>query len=295
MRYKQRTKRLGIPVPGYDDRILPEMELKKYAIIEGMLLAGLRGAVNSVFAEGDMSVRRKEDGKYGVVMSAIGSKPCCTGTVGGAYFEAPSSVSWDGLDDGTTYFLYLRGSAKTFEDPSEVRPIASPRRLLDGVSVLVAKVDLRGDKPALERDPDGKVNARDLSAHVAASENPHGETVSQDGLAVRKRLALDPEAVLEIGPASVPARALAEAMSRRSLRTSRFVTGGPAGKVVEVDGKVAFAAVSRESGGEMGAASAGEVAVGYFGSDEAVRKPEQFVVRNSGEAGVAMRALVVLE
>ena len=213
MNYKQKTKRLGLPVVGYDDPIWPELELKKYQIIESMLLAGLKGAVNAVFDEGDMTVKKGDDGKFSVVLSATGAHPSATGSSGGAYFEAPSSVVWDGLDDGYSYFLYLKGSRRTFEEPSDVRPVSSTRRMPDSTSVLMARVDLKGGVSFLDRYPEGKVNARDLAAHVTDSENPHGEAVVQDGIMVRKKIVIDPDAMLEIGSVSVPASVLAKLLS----------------------------------------------------------------------------------
>ena len=294
--YKQRTRRLGIPVVDYDDRIMPELELKKYQIIENMLLAGLRGAVNSVFDEGDMNVARGEDGKWRVTLSATGANSSATGTVGGAYFEAPSSVAWEGLEDGCSYFLYLRGTSKTFESPSEVRAVVSPRRLLDGASVLLARVDLAGDKGELDRDPDGKLHARDVARHVTEQENPHGERVVQDDAMVRRTLAFGKDAKVafesESGPVEVPASALAEAAGR-TRRVVDFVSAGPAGAVLEGGGKVAFVSVSRRVVGEPGwGCKAGEVAVGYFGEDPEAERPDQFVVRNSMDEGIPMRAIV---
>jgi len=215
MKYKQKTRRLGIPVVGYDDCILPEMELKKYQIIESMLLAGLKGAVNAIFNEGDMTVRKGENGKFSVILSATGAHPSATGSSGGAYFEAPSSVVWDGLDDGYSYFLYLKGSQKTFEEPSEVRPVSSPRRMYDNTSVLIARVDLKGETPFLDRYPEGKISARDLAAHVTDTENPHGEILMQDVVVVRKKIVIDPDAFLEIGSVSIPASALVELLTKK--------------------------------------------------------------------------------
>lgn len=294
MKYKQKTRRLGIPVVGYNDVIRPEMELKKYQIIESMLLAGLRGAVNAVFEEGDATIRKREDGSFSVLMSATGARPSCTGSVGGAYFEAPSSVSWEGLEEGRSYFLYLRGSQKTFEDPADVRTIAAERRLQDSVSVLIARVDLGGDKPSLDRYPDGKVNARDLAAHVVDSENPHGESMVQDRLVVKKRISIDPLAVFEIGSVNMEAGVLVEMMSKNRSAVLDFKTGGGEGVVLDAGGKVSFVSVSRLATGKLTKALVGEVAVGYFGKDSKAATEGQFVVRNSGDVGVDMRALVVL-
>lgn len=299
MRYKQRTKALGIPVPGYRDRIWPELELQKFQIIENMLLAGMRGELNAVFDEGQMVLRRGENGKYRVVLSANGASPSVHGTVGGAYFIASSTVAWEDLDDGTTYFLYLRGSPETFSDPSAVRPIASERRLLDKGSVLMAIVDLRADKPSMDRNPDGKVNARDLIRHVQDYDNPHGYKAIQDELLVRKALVFESDATIEVGeePGAVviPAKQIAEAlqaMTRTTRKVVDFVTAGPEGIVLEGGGRVTFVLVSRRSEGTI-SGEAGEVAVGYFGSDSQASRPDQFVVRNTGASGIQMRALVI--
>ena len=218
MNYKQRTKCLGIPVVGYGDKILPELELKKYQIIENMLMAGIRGELNAVFDEGQMVVRRGENGKYVVVLSANGVSPSVHGTVGGAYFLAPSTVSWEDLNDGTTYFLYLRGSPKTFSDPSMVRPIASERRLMDKGSVLMAVVDLRADNPVLERNPDGKVNARDILKHIKDYDNPHGYKAIQDELLVRKSIVFDADTTIEVrsdtGSVTISAKQLVDAIQK---------------------------------------------------------------------------------
>jgi len=254
--------------------------------------------VNAVFDEGDMGVRRSEDGTYKVLLSATGAHPSAEGTVGGAYFKAPSSVAWEGLQDGTTCFLYLRGSPKTFSDQQDVRPVSSPRRLSDQGVVLLAKVELRGDASVLDREPDGKTSSRDFERHLTDWDNPHGTKASQDELMVSKVLRLGSDAVLEVGPDDAPARIPASALAA-ATRTSRkvvdFVTGGPLGTVLEGGGAVSFVVVSRCCSGPMniGVDEVGEVAVGYHGSDMSVSRPDQFAVRNSGAVGIPMRALVV--
>lgn len=297
-KYKNRTKLLGIPVPGYGDAIWPELELQKYQLIENMLMAGLRGAVNSVFDEGDMAVRQVENGTYRVTLSATGNHSSAEGTVGGAYFKAPTSVVWEGLKDGTTYFLYLKGSPKTFADQQDVRPVSSPRRLLDKVSVLVAKVELNGDSSVVDRSPDGKMHARDFENHVMDWDNPHGMKVSQDELMVSKVLHLGKDAVIEVGPddatVRIPASVLA-AVTRTSRKVIDFVTGGSLGTMLEGGGVVSFVAVSRICLGPLnvGVDEVGEIAIGYHGSDMSVSRPDQFVVRNSGAVGIPMKALVI--
>lgn len=296
MEYKQRTSKLGIPVPGYGDKILPEMELKRFQLLENMLLAAMRGNVNSVFEEGSFTVTKGEDGSYKVLLSATGLSACATGNVGGAYFDAPSSVSWEGLKDGFSYFLYIRGSFKTFLEPSDVRTVSSLRRLTDSVSVLMAKVDLTGSVAVLDRMPDGKVNARDVAKHVEDWDNPHGSRVVQDEILVKKILALEADAEICFGEEKMPVATMVAAlaaMGRTSRKVLDFLSAGRDGIVLDGGGKVSFVSVSRVATGEMGGAKTGEVEVGYFGTDSKVSRPDLFVVRNDGDAGVKMRALVI--
>ena len=197
-KYKQRTKMFGIPVPGYNDTIWPEMEIQKYQIIENLLMAAMKGVVSGVFDEGDMVLKKGKDGLYSVALAATGQHPSVRGMTGGAYFEAPSSVVWDRLEDGKTYYLYVKGSTKTFLEPSDVRPIAHPRRMLDNSAVLIAKVVLNGGKSRLDRSPDGKIHSRDMNQHVADNDNPHGTKVIQDEIMVKNRLVLDDQSILEL-------------------------------------------------------------------------------------------------
>jgi hypothetical protein len=306
--YKQKTKLLGIPVIDYGDKLRPELEMLKYTIIENMLVAGLRGAASAVFDEGDMNIVRGEDGKYRVTLAVTGDSPSATGTVGGAYFAARSSVSWEGLEEGSSYFLYIKGTPKTFLEPSEVRTVASPRRLLDKGSVLVARVDLQGDRPSLDRSPDGKAHAKDVVRHVLGQANPHGEKLVQDKLLVKKTMAFDNAVVLEFGADGGPVRfkaneivAALKGIAGRTRKVVDFASAGPKGVVLSGGGRVSFVAVSRRSKGKPDAVPSewskktGEVFVGYFGEDAAAKSSDQFVVRNDGEAGAPMRALVFCE
>ena len=54
MTYKQKTPHLGIPVVGNRDRISPDVEMRKYTIIENMLIAGTQGLTEVVFDDGEI-------------------------------------------------------------------------------------------------------------------------------------------------------------------------------------------------------------------------------------------------
>jgi hypothetical protein len=294
--YKNATRFFGIPVPGWDDGIWPELELLKWQMVENLIMAAMRGNVNAVFREGDIRIRKDSDETYSVKLSATGNEPSCQGAVGGAYFDAPSSLVWKGLQDGLAYYLYVKGSENTFQDARDVIAVSSVVRLQTKYATLVAKADLTGDNPSVDRYPPGKVNARDLAQHVLDFDNPHGDKLAQDELLVRNHIAIGDgnDADLEIDVNGkvehFPASRLASVLKTETFFAD-FVTGSE-GTVIEVNGKVLFANAVRTNPKDKGT---GEVMIGFFGNDDRVKSPNQIVVWNSGEAGVAMRAMIVCE
>jgi hypothetical protein len=212
--------------------------------------------------------------------------------IGGAYFDAPSQLEWNDLWAGRQYFLYLIGSPKTIVEPSFVRTISSEFEKKDIMksAILVATADLRGETPTLDRYPDGKLYARDLARHVSDSENPHGESMVQDELIIRKNLVLDAQngAGLTIrtaeGSATLPAISLVP-------KAMECVSGGLKGISLSAGGKVGFVMVSREKGGEN-ALVLGETYIGYYGVDASVENESSFIVYNTGDTQIPLRVII---
>ena len=295
--YKQHTKHFDIPVPGWNDSLWPELELKKWQMVENMLMSAMRGNVNAVFNEGDLRLRQEADGTYTVTLSAVSASSAVKGTVGGAFFDIPSTVAWKGLQVGFPYYLYIKGSAKTFQDEESVEPVASQTRLATQYVTLIAKADLTAENPSIDRYPPGKVNARDLAQHVLDFENPHGEKMVQDELLVNKRLAIGDgnDAVLELDvngeTNSFPVSKLVTALST-SRTIVDFTSNGKTGVVLSGNGRVLFASVSRTDKSDR---VLGEVTVGYFGIDPDVQLPDQVIVYNTEYIGVTMRAMLICQ
>jgi len=292
--YKQATKYFGIPVPGYKDGIWPELELLKWQIVENMLMAAMRGNVNAVFREGNMQIRKDADGTFSVLLTAGGNEPSIQGCVAGAYFDPDNSVIWSGLVAGDSYYLYIKGSEETFQNARSVAPVASSTRLTTRYVTLVAKVNLTGDQYTIDRNPPGKVNARDLAQHVLDYDNPHGEKLTQDELLIRRRLALGDEgdADLEIGDRHFPSSRLADVLANRN-EVVDFESGGQTGTEITGKGKIVFANAVRVGGSHGG--TVGEISIGFYGDDPSVNSSNQIIVRNSGDAGIMMRAIILSE
>ena len=294
--YKQATKHFGIPVPGWKDGIWPELELLKWQMVENMLMAAMRGNVNAVFREGSFQIRKETDGTYSVLLTSTGNEPSIQGAVGGAYFDPNQSVIWPGLEAGSAYYLYVKGSENTFQDETAVVPIASTTRMTTKYVTLIAKADLTGDKYEIDRNPPGKLNARDLAQHVLDFDNPHGEKLTQNELLVRNHLAIGDEndADLEIDVNGkehhFSASRLASVLSTKT-EVVDFVSGGLAGTVITTTGKVLFANTVRTGNG----GTVGEVSIGFYGIDPTVESPDHIIVRNEGDIGISMRAMIISE
>jgi hypothetical protein len=295
--YKQKTKYFQMPVPGWKDKIWPELELQKWQMVENLILAAMRGNVNAVFREGDMRIKQDSSGRYFVRLSATGNEPSLHGAVGGAYFEAPSSITWTGLEEGRSYYLYVKGTTKTFLDASDISTVASVIRLSNPNVTMVAKVDLTTDPMTIDRNPPGKVNARDLAQHVLDYDNPHGSKLSQDELLVRDHLVVGDgnDADLELDVNGVishfPVSRLVSVLTK-TRTVVNFVSSGSSGTILTASGKVVFANVVRTA---YDTRLIGEVSVGFYGESSQVKLPNQIVVWNSGDAGIPMKAMIECE
>ena len=284
-KYRHRTPGLGLPVPGFGHGLLPSVEMRKWMVVENLLMAAMRGMESCVFKEGSLTVQ-KTDESYDAVMAISKGGKSLTGIAGGAYFECRGKVKWEGLKKGSKYFLYIVANARTFEDPRKVRMVASKYRKPVS-SALVAVVDLKGDKPAVDMEPEGKLTPQMLEKHMAVSRNPHGKLMLQDELAVKKLAVVESLEVDESGPISK--EGLREAASI-SWQTQRIRTKGTNGVVVKFSGVVRNAMASLEAKPDVG----GDVWFGYHGFDEAAESDKEVVVY-SKDYDVTLRVSALCE
>jgi hypothetical protein len=293
MSYRQKTPHFNIPVVGFGDRISPDQELRKYTIIENMLIAGTQGLTEVVFDDGDYHLD-KDGESYTVNVRAGGTYPSIHGIVGGFYFRAPPKVVWSGLKPNRLYYLYIRGTVSMPHQNSDVRAVSSTYALGKG-ALLVAMVDLREETPFVESNPDGKVYSQDVARHASDTSNPHGRRLEQDELVIKNVLALGEDAQIEVAGSLIPIATFAETVASLAGRRTEvidFESGGTAGAVVRASSKVFSVQVHRRVS-EAFDDSVGEIGIGYHGEDETADEEQEFVVYNTGAEGIPMRALVV--
>lgn len=278
MSYKNRTPYFGIPFPSSGQGIYESEERRKYTIIENMLIAGVQGLSDVVYDDGQYSLGIDADVAT-VSLQASFSYPSAEGLAGKAYFKARKEIKWEGMKRGGCYFLYIRPTTKTFEDPSDIRLVVSNRVLPPG-AVLMATLDWTGESPILNSEPDGKVYSGDIAKHASDSVNPHGQNLEQDNLIVNEKLIVRGDLILQ------------SSIIGKKLVYMDIKSGGPKGVIVTTPDVVwhvvAQRLVSDSFDGEVG-----DIGIGYFGSNSAVDKPEEFILYNSRDIGIPLRCLVI--
>lgn len=290
MKYRQSTPLLSIPVVGYNDSIMPEIEMRKYRIIENMLLAGMGGVSEVVFDDGTYSLESDGD-TYTVGVHAGGTFPSMHGIVDGCYFRAALRVAWEKLKQGRLYYLYVRVTPKTSYDSSAIRLVSSTTKLGHG-ALLMAVVDLREDVGSIDSNPPDKCYAQDVAVHASQSDNPHGAQMSQDSLNVCKSLSIEKDAVVRVGGNEVSADAFSSgiaSLAGHKTEVIDFSSGGPSGVTVQASQRVLYAMVQSTSAGD----NVGQISMGYFHHDDNVDTDKEFAVYNDGEEGAPMKALAI--
>lgn len=292
--YKGKTPYLNIPVVQFGDKINPDMEMRKYTIIENMLIAGTQGVKEVVFDEGSYSL--DEDGDVFVVSLRAGSThPSIHGMVSGFYFKGASTLKWESLIPGNFYYLYIRPTPNTPHENSAIRTVASKIKF-DAGSLLVGTVDLRNNLAELDTNPDGKIYSGDIARHAADSFNPHGTTLTQEILKITKSLVIDEFASVEVGGSELSGGdfvAAVATLTGKRVEVIDFVSGGVSGVPLKASGKIVNVQVHRRIVGTVQLNKIGEVGIGYFGEDNNVDSESECMIYNSHVDGIPMRALVI--
>ena len=294
MTYQGRTQFYGIPVPGKGEKISSAEEMRKANIIENQLIAGTKGILCCVFEDGEYTVELAEDGeKYNAHLFGTGDNKALIAIVNGGLVVASDSVTWEGLRPRRVYHLYVQWTEQLYADETAFVPQAynTTRDPLVTTLLYLAKVDLTGDTPVIEREPDGKLYSGSIEYHVQDDTNPHGSVQWQEKMVILKELAFERGS----GDDRVLVPVITERNAGEFQKITTVVDGDSAGLVgvdVAIDGanEILFAVVSQRYTGTMN--FLGNVSVGYYGQDEKVRSRDAVRVYNDGEVGVPIRVMV---
>ena len=343
MSYGKRTEVFGIPIPCRKDKIEEIEETKRMNIIENQLLAASKGVKCAVFEEGIFETKDNNDGTCSVNLYNNGTICALCGMVGGGYVEAKESIVWDNLKKGGIYYLYVTSTIDLFENESAFRVLSSLSQKTNSSAVLLmAILDLSNGKMELNTNPDGKIYGSDIASHTNDKTNPHGESVFQDNLTIRKHLSIDigeddslKEAAITVDDKRTgkPTIESKNEMVLKDKRTSVLLSddtnttlvtsnqtiigaineafesnvymfdtdsGGAGGILITVPNAKQIVSAEAHLIAEVvkGASkynfpNIGQIAVGYYGSDDNVPDKASLKLYNNGDIGIKIRIRIL--
>ena len=280
---------MGIPVADWGQRINPDIELRKYTIIENMLIAGTQGISEAIFNDGAFTIQEDGETHFNVRLDSMRRNPSAQGLVEGFYFNAGPYITWEGLKKGRFYYLYIRATHNLPHNPQAIRVVSSKKRIHNH-AVLLATVDLTAESPSIDTHPEGKIYTLDVTRHVNDNNNPHGMHLVQQDVTINGILRLSEDARIEFDGKD----GFLNEVSQNHLERLEFESGGKEGVVMQCSGKVNHVDIQRIVKGDF-SGNLGEIGIGYHGIDENIDSANEFAVYNDGEIGLPLRASIKID
>lgn len=191
MAYSGQTPIYQIPYVFLGDLIDPDEERRRVQILDNQIFGAIRahsGGHGSI-REGDYTCTQNSDGTFRVLLieNKTQGKPAIEAFVNQVYVSSDSTLTWNGLSDNTTYFLYVRlvestelSSLQYGDVIAESSTSATP----PGDGLLVAKAVISGGICTVDSNPPGKQVIPILEDHINDHVNPHGTVWEQTNLIV---------------------------------------------------------------------------------------------------------------
>jgi hypothetical protein len=191
MGYRYRTPRLGIPYPGLGDEYDLSEEQRANEIIDTQLSGAVKynSGGHGIVREGIFNYVLEGDGSYTINLNADNSNnyPAIEAFINQIYVQSQSSIIWNGLQDNTTYYLFIQlvetNDLSSLQNGNLIPTYStSPSIPTDGL--LVGLVSIIGGNVTISTDVPGKVLLPRLDDHIATTKNPHGPALEQDDIQV---------------------------------------------------------------------------------------------------------------
>lgn len=194
--YKGKTPIYQIPYMKKGDKIREKVEEQRALAIENLLFAGNCGMPKVIFEDGDYDIYEVSDKEY--VLTITPEKTySAMGILNHRLFCSYKTIVFEKLKKGEFYYVYLAYQSEMNTDATRFRRVLSPTRKDSKKYILMATVDLRGEEPIINENPDGKQYTKDILAHIADSTNPHGRELHQDKIIVHDFLKINDNKLYE--------------------------------------------------------------------------------------------------
>jgi len=186
MDYGNETSLYKLRTPALGDYISPSEEFRTTRIIENELYGGIRAhsGGHGIVRSGNWQLV-SSGVNYKAILNEVKAegKPAIEGFINQIYFYSDESLSWDGLVNGNTYYLYVQ-LIETVDTSTrlhkKVLTAANTTGLLPADAVLVAVIYV--DEPGstlVDKNPLGRINIPILGDHIADNHDPHGAILNQ--------------------------------------------------------------------------------------------------------------------
>lgn len=194
--YKKKTPIYGIPYLSSGEKIQSIEEEKRAKMLENLLFAGINGVPKVLFEDGDYDCFSNGNNTYTLIITAEHDYSLL-GIVNYRLIKVQKPVVFEGLTKGNFYFIYAAYQTELDTDATKIRKLASTLPKTGKSHVLLATVDLRGDEPIIDENPDGKEYTKDFLSHFTDRTNPHGRDLHQDRLTIHDELKINENVVFE--------------------------------------------------------------------------------------------------
>ncbi len=169
------TRFCGIP---YDEN---KEDINTLKVIDSLLHAGTCGVSKALFEDGDYDIFDNGDNTYTLIIVPTPTYSIF-GIIDHKLFLSTKTITFDKLQKGRMYYLYIQSSNELFAQPEKFNKIVSTtKRLETPEKMLIATVNLIKE-PYINENPLDKVYSKDILAHTHDSSNPHGRKLYQDNL-----------------------------------------------------------------------------------------------------------------
>ena len=194
--YKGKTPIYNIPYLKDGDKIQEKIEKQRALAIENLLFAGNCGVPKVIFEDGDYDIYEVDDTNFILTITAE-NEYAVLGILNHRLFYSHKPIVFDGLTKNNFYFIYVAYQTELNIDATRFRRVLSPTIKDSDKYLLLATVDLRGDEPVINENPDDKKYTKDILGHITDSTNPHGRNLHQDKLTIHDNLWINENEVYE--------------------------------------------------------------------------------------------------
>lgn len=184
--YGNETSKYTLRTPALGDYISPNEEQRTAQIIENQLYGAIRvhSGGHGIMRSGNWQLVQNGP-NYDAILLEVKSqgKPAIEGFVNQIYFFSNDALTWSGLSNNTTYYLYVQmietDSLSTRFHKKVVTGYNTTGLIpQDALLVAVMYVNEPGSS-IVERNPLGRLNIYSLGDHIADNQDPHGPFLNQ--------------------------------------------------------------------------------------------------------------------